>query len=132
MFAAGTVAVAGLGSQPTAVGTVLAMTGLAGLLAVALARSWQSVIPVVLFLALFALVGGGLLLSHPVAARWLATGMAVATIGTAYGLHRYERGGLRGVDTHGDGDGDRLESAASVGGPPGAGNGRAGNRGKTA
>jgi hypothetical protein len=128
VFAAGIVVIAGLGGQPTAVGTVLAITGLAGLLAVALSRTWQSVVPVVLFLTLFAVVGGSLLLSHPVAARWLAAGAAVATAGAAYWLHRYERDGLRAVDAHDDDDGDRRESTPSVDDTSGAGDAHARNR----
>lgn len=103
VFATGVLAVAGL-SDPLSLGTVLTLSGLGGLLAVDLARTWGSVSVVALFLALFVVAGGTLAASQVVAVRWLGLGAAAALAGLAYALHRYERFRFGAIDTAAAGD----------------------------
>jgi hypothetical protein len=112
-FAVGSVLFAGVGGDPVSIGAVLAMTGLAGLLAVDVARTWESVTPVALFLGLFVAGGGGVLLaSRGVPVHWLGVGGGAALAGGIYGLHRYERIRFGVLDTTDAPDGSRTGTSA--------------------
>ncbi|MFD1633356.1 hypothetical protein ACOZ4L_09180 [Haloplanus ruber] len=103
VFATGVLAVAGLG-DPLSLGTVLTLSGLGGLLAVDLARTWDSIGAVALFLALFVVAGGILAATQVVAVRGLGLGAAALLAGLAYALHRYERFRFGTIDTATAGD----------------------------
>lgn len=103
VFAAGVLVVAGFG-DPLSLAAVLTLSGLGGLLAVDLARTWGSVGVVALFLALFVVAGGMLVASQVVAVRWLGLGAAAALTGLAYALHRYERFRFGTIATAATGD----------------------------
>ncbi|ESP90018.1 hypothetical protein [Candidatus Halobonum tyrrellensis] len=91
VFAAGAVLVAGVGGDPTSLGGVLVVAGLAGLLAVDLWRTWASARPVALFAALFTLVGAGIVAARErVVLHWLGLGVVAAVALASYLLHRYE------------------------------------------
>lgn len=92
VFAAGTLLFVGLGGDPVSLGAILTLTGLGGLLAVDLARTWRSVRPVALFLSAF-LIGtiGVLGASRTVAVSRLGVVITVGCCALAYGLYRYER-----------------------------------------
>lgn len=99
VFAAGTVLFVGAGGEPLSIGAVLAIAGLGGLLAVDLARTWQSVRPVALFLTLIAMgLGGALAARRVIAPHRFAVAAAVTVGGAMYLVHRYER-------RHADGSG---------------------------
>lgn len=115
-FAAGILAAAGLG-DPLSIGTVLTLAGLGGLLAVDVARTWRSVGVVALFLVLFVVGTGGLLVgSQLVELRLLGVGAAVVLGGLAYVCHRYERVRFSTMNTEveaiGGGDGATDRSSA--------------------
>ncbi len=91
-FVVGAVLVAGVGGDPSTPGAVLAAVGLAGLLALELARAWDSARPVGAFLAslvvgVVAFVAAG----EFVALRWLVGGAAAGLVAAVYGLVRVER-----------------------------------------
>jgi predicted ABC-type sugar transport system permease subunit len=116
MFAAGAALVVGVGGEPISTGAVLAMTGLGGLLAVDVARIWESVKPVALFLALFVTGGGGILVaSRVVPLYWLGIGAGGVIAGVGYLLHRYERTRIGEIDT--SDDRSRTETTADGGDP---------------
>lgn len=91
-FVVGAVLVAGLAGDTAAPGTLLASTGLVGLLAVDLARTWASTRLVGLFvLSLSAGVVVFVVTLAFVAVHWVVAGVAVVLVGAGYGLARYER-----------------------------------------
>lgn len=109
VFAAGAILLAAFGGAPESVESVVGMAGLAGFLAADSARSWGSVRPVVGFLALFALVGAGVVhASEEVGVELLrvGAGAAAALVAVSYGLHRYElvRVGRGGAPTGANGE----------------------------
>jgi hypothetical protein len=115
VFAVGAALFVGVGGEPISIGAALAMTGLAGLLAVDVARTWGSVKPVALFLALFVAGGGSILLaSRTVPLHWLGTGAGIALAGVTYLLHRYERVRFGVIDTSDGSDTERSWTGATV------------------
>ena len=115
VFAVGATLFVGVGGEPISIGTVLAMTGVGGLLAVDVARTWESVKPVALFLALFVAGGGGVLVaSRTVPVHWLGVGAGGIVAGVAYLLHRYERSRFDVFDTSDGPDAEHSQAGAAV------------------
>jgi hypothetical protein len=91
-FVVGAVLVAGLGGGVTTAGTAVAATGLAGLLAVDLARTWTSVRPVGAFAAALVVGAAAFALAlRVVPLHWVVVGAAAALALGSYGLYRRER-----------------------------------------
>ena len=114
-FVVGAVLVAGIGGAPSTPGTILAAVGLAGLLALELARAWGSARPVGAFLAslvvgVVAFVAAG----EFVALRWVGGAAAAGLVGAVYGLTRIERrvAGRRGSGAEAAGAGQPEQEGA--------------------
>lgn len=132
VFAAGVMLLAGIGGTVAALGGVLTVTGLAGVLAVDLTRTWRSVGPAVLFVVLAAGAGTGVVYaSAELVPHWLAVVVVAGASLLSYALHRYEVVRLgRAEETVGapdDGTDDDEETSTdrrpADGRPPSAGAG---------
>jgi predicted ABC-type sugar transport system permease subunit len=114
IFAVGIVLFVGLGGEPISIGAALATTGLAGLLAVNVAHTWESVKPIALFLALFvAGCGGVLITSRAVALHWLGVGGGTVLTGAIYLLHRCERVRFEVINASGGPDDERSRTGTA-------------------